>query len=133
LGASYSIVFEQKIENFDSSMDGKALARSMESLEELALLRNVRPLTGFTSVDPSAAADFLVTEGIPAAEVQLPPVQQFAPEDGLATVRALISHLNVQPSAVRNPESVLSNLRDCERILARAQQHGVRWHFEVHF
>jgi hypothetical protein len=133
MGASYSIVLEKKIENFDPSMDGKALARSMEALEELALLRNVRPLTGFTSVDPAAAADFLLGEGVPPTEVHLPPIQQFSPDEGLATVRALISHLNVQPSAVRNPEAVLMNLRDCERILTRAQQHGVRWHFEVDF
>jgi hypothetical protein len=133
MGASYSIVLEKKIENFDCSMDGKALARAMETLEELALLRNVRPLTGFTSIDPVAATDFLIGEGIPPTGVNLPPVQQFAPEDGLGTVRALIAHLNVQPSAVRNLDSVLSDLRDCERILARAQQHCVRWHFEVDF
>lgn len=133
MGGSYSIVLEKKIENFDCSIDGKALARSMETLEELALLRNVRPLTGFTSIDPSAAADFLIEEGIPPTGVTLPPVQQFAPEDGLATIRALIAHLNVQPSAVRNSESVLADLRSCERILARALQQGVRWHFEVGF
>jgi hypothetical protein len=133
MGGSYSIVLEKKIENFDASIDGKALARSMEALEELALLRDVRPLTGFTSVDPADAADFLIGEGIPPTGLHLPPVQQFSPEEGLATVRALIAHLNMQPSAVRNPEAVLVDLRSCERILSRAQQHGVRWHFEVDF
>jgi hypothetical protein len=133
VGAAYSIILEKKIETFDSSLDGQALVRSMEALEELALLRNVRPLTGFTSIDPGTAAEFLMGEGIPPTDVNLPPVQQFDPADGLATVRALISHLNVQPSAVRNAEAVLANLRDCERILTRAQQHGVRWHFKVDF
>jgi len=133
VGGNYSIVLEKKIENLDPSIDGKALARAMESLEELALIRNVRPLTGFTSVDPSAATDFLLGEGIPPTDVNLPPVQQFSPEDGLTTVRALISHLNVQPSAVRNPEAVLTDLRNCERVLTRAQQHDVRWHFKVDF
>jgi hypothetical protein len=131
MSAAYFIVLENKIHNLDCSMDGKALARATEALEELALLHNVRPLTGFTSIDPADAAAFLDGEGITPDEIKLPPLQQFAPQDGLITVKTLISHLELQPSAVRNSEAVLDDLRNCERILSSAQQHEVRWHFEV--
>jgi len=133
LGAAYYIVLEKKIDGFDSSMDGKALARSSEALEEIATSLGVRPLTSFTSIDPGDAAAFLQAEGMDSIEIKLPPLQQFSAEEGLVTVRALLAHLQSQPSLVRKSDDVLLDLRACERILNAASTQAVRWHFEVDF
>jgi hypothetical protein len=131
VSAAYFIVLEKKIENLDQSMEGKMLARATEALEDIATLHKVRPLTGFTSIDPADAAAFLESEDPDMDKGKLPPLQQFTPDEGLLTVKALISHLETQPSAVRNSEGVLRDLRACDRILSAAKQHDLKWHFEV--
>jgi len=133
VGASYFIVLEREIENFDLSMDGKMLCRASEALDAVATQHKVRPLTGFTSIDPAAAEDFLREEGLDTQELKLPPLQQFSAEDGLTSVHAILAHLQMQPQSIRNAEGVLRDLVDCERILLAARQYDVRWHFEVDF
>jgi hypothetical protein len=51
-------------------------------------------------------------------------LQQFSAQDGLATVKALLP----RPEA----QAALHDLKDCERILSVAAQHGVGWHFQVY-
>jgi len=131
VAVAYFIVLEKKIENLNGSMDGKMLARASEVLDDIATRHGARPLTGFTSIDPVDAGAFFKSEGIEMENVQLPPLQQFTAEEGLATVKALITHLQLQPTAVRNIDALLQELRDCERILIAARDLGVKWHFEV--
>src|ERR687891_402747 len=125
MGVAYYIVLERKIDRLDTGMDGKSISRDIESLDEAARDLGVRPLSEFISADPEELSEFMKSEGIDAGNVDLSPLQQFAAQEGLATVRALASH-----AAGRN-EGVARDLRDCERILSAAAQHGVGWHFEV--
>src|SRR5438132_13137980 len=71
LAAAYFIVLERKEDGLDCSMEGKALARASEALEDIAMLHNVRPLTGFTSIDPKPAATYLAGEGLEGNEITL--------------------------------------------------------------
>src|SRR6266404_7415238 len=125
MGVAHYIVLERKIDGLDTAMDGKSLSRQIESLDEAARELGVRPLSEFFSADPAQMAEFMQGEGIEADDVELPPLQQFTEEDGLATVRALASH------AAARADGVAQDLRDCERILSAAAQHGVGWHFEI--
>ena len=125
MGAAYFIVLERKIEGVDAGMDGKCMSRHMEALDEAARELGVRPLSEFFSADPEQLAEFMEGEGLD--DVTPPPLQQFTAQDGLATVRALASH------AAARADGVAEDLRECERILSAAAQHGVGWHFEVDF
>jgi hypothetical protein len=106
-------------------MDGKSLSRQIESLDDAARELGVRPLSEFFSADPEQMAEFMESEGIDVAGGELPPLQQFSSEDGLATVRALVAH------AATRTDGVAQDLRECERILSAAAQHGVGWNFEI--
>jgi len=119
---AYYIVLEREIEGLDPGMDGKSLGRHMETLDAAALQQGVRPLSEFFSLGPEAA-DFLESEGM--GDIELPPVEHYAATDGLATVRALLA------SSITHPGHVAEDLRQCERILTVAAQHGVGWHFAV--
>jgi hypothetical protein len=77
--------------------------------------------------DPERAAEMMEDEGIDAADIVLPPLQQFSAQDGLATVRALQLHTGA------SAEQAGEDLRECERILSAAAQHGVDWHFDIDF
>ena len=100
-------------------MDGKGMARLMDALDVAARQLRVRPLSEFFSMAPEDVAEF--TEG--ADDIELPPLQQFSAQEGLTTVRALLPQ--------KHPEHVVEDLRQCERILSTAAQHGVGWHFEI--
>ena len=106
-------------------MDGKSLSRHIESLDAAARQLGVRPLSEFFSIAPEQAAEFMEGEGMDAGDIELTPLQQFSPEEGLATVRALLSHTPV------HADHIVGDLRECERILSAAAQQGVGWHFEI--
>jgi hypothetical protein len=123
MGAAYFIVLEREINGLDTMIDGKLLARTAGALDAIAPRLGVRPISEFISIDPEQAAEFMEGEGIDVGDIKLPPLKQFSAQDGLATVRALLS----QPEAL----PAIQDLQDCERILSAAAQEGVGWHLEV--
>ena len=127
MGAAYFIVLERKIEGVVTGMNGKSLSRHIESLDEAAHQLGVRPLSEFFSADAEQLADFMEGEGMDVGDVKPPALQQFTAQAGLATIRALAAH-----TAARD-DSVAQDLRECDRILSAAAEHGVGWHFEVDF
>ena len=127
MGAAYFIVLERRIDGLDTGMDGKSLSRHIEALDAAARQLGVRPLSEFFSIAPEQATDFMGGEGMDVSGLELPPFQQFTPAEGLATVQALVAH----PAG--GVDGVAQDLRECERILTAAAQHGVSWHLEVDF
>ena len=125
MGVAHYIVLERGIDGLDTGMDGKSLSRNIETLDEAARELGVRPLSEFFSADPDQMAEFMQGEGIETSDAKLPPLQQFTAQDGLASIRALASHIAAQA------DGVAQDLRECERILSAAAQHGVGWHFEL--
>jgi hypothetical protein len=123
MGAAYYIVLERKIDGLDSGMNGKSLSDRMDSLDGAAARLGVRPLSKFFSADPEQVAELMEDIG----EIELPPLEQFSAQDGLTSVRALMA------DAVVWPDEVMQDLRECERILSVAAQHGVGWHFAIDF
>jgi hypothetical protein len=120
MGAAYYIALETEIDGLDTMMDGKMLSRHIESLDSAAQQLGVRSLTEFISMDADALADVL---GDDADGIETPPLQHFSAQDGLATIRALLPRPEAQPA--------IQDLKDCERILSAAAQHGVGWHFQI--
>lgn len=120
MGSAHYIVLEKEIDGLDTMMDGKRLSRQIEALDKAANELGVRPLSGFFSMDRDAMADVI---GDDFDDMEIPPLQQFSAQDGLATVRALLPRPEAQPA--------IQDLQACERILSAAAQHGVRWHFQI--
>ena len=127
MGTAYFIVLEREIDGVDTRMDGKSLARHVEALDQAARDLGVRPLSDFFSADPTQLAEIMESEGVDSEDFAPPALQQFSAEDGLGSIRALVSH------AVAGADGVALDLGDCERVLAAAAQHGVGWHFDVDF
>ena len=121
MGAAYFIVLERTIEGIDTGMDGKHLSAHIESLDEAARQLGVRPLSEFYSADPEQLVELI--DGLDASA--LSPLKQFAAEVGLITVRALTGH------SASKVEGVSDDLRECERVLSAAVQHGIGWHFAI--
>ncbi|QDU48640.1 hypothetical protein [Gimesia panareensis] len=127
MGAALFVVLERELEGVDASMDGKALSRAIETLDQVAREQGVRPLSEFFSIDPDEAAAFLEDEGADPDEMELPELRQFSAEEGLTTIRALM----LQPAG--QAEGVLEDLLECQRLLSQAAEAGIGWHFEVDY
>jgi hypothetical protein len=94
--------------------------REIETLDSAARVLGVRPLSEFISMDAGALADVF---GDDEDGIEAPPLQHFSAQEGLATIRALLPRPEAQPA--------IQDLKNCERILRRAAECGVGWHFQI--
>lgn len=127
------IVVEGEDPGFDIFVNGHALARNEDALEKLALRLNVKPLLEFFSADQNSMA-LLLEEGAgdPEWAKTLPPPQWFAPEDGLTTVRSLLSYLKDDPAALgTETEQIVNELTGYSTVLEKTMQRNLRWHLAV--
>lgn len=126
MGAALYIVVENKPEDMDVFVNGKALPEAGERLTAAATQAGVKELMSFFSASPEQAAEFM--DGYASG---MPPEQWFEPADGLATVRALLVHCTA--SALEADAGVARDLREFETVLERVKQAGLRWHLSVDF
>ena len=135
MGAALYIALETTASAVDNVVDGKALSRAEGELASLARRLGVRPLMEFFSMSPDEyEAD--VAQFNPLAGIeQVPPFQEdwFTAEEGLATVRALIGHLQAQPAAFSGADAALSDLEAFAYVLEEAGKRGIRWHLCVDY
>jgi hypothetical protein len=124
MGAALYIVAENKPEEMDLFVSGKALSQATARLSCAAKKIGMRELMTFFSQNPDNVAEFM-DEGASA----LPPEQWFEPADGLTTVRALIAHFSAAPAET----AVVADLREFESVLQRLKDAGLRWHLAVDF
>jgi hypothetical protein len=127
------IVVEGEDPGYDIFVNGHALARNEDALEKLALRLGVRPLLEFFSADQNSMA-LLLEEGAgdPEWAKTLPPPQWFSPDAGLATVRALLEYLKVDPGTLGSEtEAVTNELAEYLRVLEKTVQRNLRWQLAV--
>jgi hypothetical protein len=131
--ASLYIVVEGDDPGFDIFVNGHALARNEDSLEQLAERLHVSPLLEFFSADENSMALLLEQgAGNPEWALTLPQPQWYNAPQGLLTVRALIAFLDEAPAALGSEtQPVLAELREYENVLRKAAQYGLRWHVAV--
>jgi hypothetical protein len=133
MAASLYIVVEGEDPGFDIFVNGHALARNEDALEQLAERLRVPPLLEFFSADENSMA--LLQEqgaGNPEWARNLPQPQWFNAADGLFTVRVLIGFLLTDPMALGSETSqVLAELREFETVLHKAGLRGLCWNLAV--
>ncbi len=132
MSLAWYIAGEKKIQDFDTFVDGKAIAHADEEiLADIFRSLNVRPLTDFFSQNSEEFEEFFDEEAdIPE---DLPEEEWFSAADGLKTVRTLARHLQDHPDAIAGSEEILEDLKEYERILSRFEKEGIRWHLSIDF
>ena len=127
------IVVEGEDPGFDTYVNGRALARNEDALERVARSIGVRPLIDFFSADQNSMA-LLIEEGAgdPRLMDKLPPPQWFAPQDGLSTVDALLTHLKSDPTQLGSEsELIREELEEYATVLRKTVSRTLRWHLAV--
>ncbi len=133
MAVSMYIVVEGEDPGFDIFVNGQALARNEDALEQLAERLKVSPLLEFFSADENSMSLLLEQgAGNPEWASHLPQPQWFNPSDGLLTARTLIDFLATAPTALGSEtQAVVFELREYERVLRKTAQHGLQWHLAV--
>lgn len=133
MGASLYIVVEGEDPGFDIFVHGQAMARNQDSLDTLAQSLKITPLLDFFSADKNSMALLLeACMGEAAWEEELPPPQWFRPQDGLNTVRSLLSYLRETPYELGgDTRFVVHELEEYERVLHKTEQRDLRWQLAV--
>jgi hypothetical protein len=128
LGVAYYIVLDNPNPGFDTFVNGKAIIRDAQGLSRLAKSLGLRAPEEFfaMSAEDAEAFDF-------AAEWLETPDQWFEAEDGLAWVDKLRGAITSDPTTVKKPEAVLSDLAAFERVFSQAKMIGAKWHFSIDF
>jgi hypothetical protein len=133
MAASLYIVVEGEDPGFDIFVNGQALARNEDALERIARQLRVAPLLEFFSADENSMA-LLSEQGAGDLDwaKHLPQTQWFQAPEGLVTVGALIGFLVENPvSLASETNTVLSELREYQRVLGKTALYGLRWHLAV--
>jgi hypothetical protein len=109
MAASLYIVVEGEDPGFDIFVNGQALARNEDALEQLE----------------EGAAN-------PNQTRALPRPQWFSALSGLLTIRALIDFLTAHPAALGSEtQAVLMELCEYERVLRKTAERKLNWHLAV--
>lgn len=133
MAASLYIVVQGDDPGFDIYVNGHALARNEDALEQMAVRLGVKPLLAFFSADSNSMA-VLIEQGAgnPAWLHNLPEPQWFDPNDGLLTVCTLIAALSDEPAMLGSEtESILNDLYEYERVLRKTAERQLRWQVAV--
>jgi hypothetical protein len=127
MSLAYFITVNHADPSFDTFVNGKFVAREVETLNQLALQLEVTPFDGFLSLDESLAEEFDIDASNAPVNVW------FTAEQGLETIDALIKHLEQHPKAVKNVKGILGDLQEYQTVLNQVKAKGLRWHFEIDF
>lgn len=133
MAASLYIVVEGDDPGYDIFVNGQALARNEDALEQLAARLQVTPLLEFFSADENSMA-LLLEQGVASPEWarHLPQPQWYNAPDGLKTVCTLIEFLDANTAALGSEtQPVMTELREYERVLRKTALYGLRWHIAV--
>jgi hypothetical protein len=138
MGVAFTIVLNSEKPGFDPKIDSSHIAMDAEKIEKILETLGLRDFDDFVSANPEEARAMLAEfggddDGDDAGGEDLPPEQWFMPDEGLAVIRALAKHLQANPKAVRDVNSVLRDLKSIHDVLTKAAAAGLRWHFVADF
>jgi hypothetical protein len=130
MGDAILITLEHEIPDFDATVTATALAQSVDALVEVADLLNVRPLGDFLGQTEEDMASFMGSED-GELDDDLDDDTWFDASEGLNTVRSMIDYFAEHPGEA--DEGVVADLTAFEKVLARADEHHIRWQLEFDF
>lgn len=131
MAASLYIVVEGEDPGFDTYVHGHAIARNEDALDRIATRLHVRPLLEFFSADQNSMALLLEQgSGNPEWAHHLPEPQWFHAMDGLMTIQTLCNFFESDRTALGSETvQVLRELNEYQRVLQKAKERELRWHF----
>lgn len=144
MGAAYYVVLNTEDPGFDTTVDGKALARHARQIDSIAASLGFKALDEYCSQSLEDARVLMMDlmeleEGDdlpPEAEETLrkmPPETWFEATVGLDYARQVSAHIRDNPSSVGDPDAVLNDFDALATVLQQAAERELKWHLQVDF
>ncbi len=130
MGALF-IAFEHELPDLDLGAHAPALVEHEELLADIADELHVPPLMHFFHKSAEDLDDFVEDEVEGQEETDDGEELWFEAEEGRNSIDSLLHHFEDHPEEA--PEGVGDELRAFDKILEQAEEHDVRWHFEMDF
>ncbi len=129
MASGWRVMLQQELPGEAAIADtGKALLYFHRQIDDLAERLELVPLSRFFSRSPHDIAAYLRTQGVEPNLDDLPEEEWHDPADGLRTARGLLEALRVSPKSVPQPEKIVADLEEIERILIPAEREDIRFH-----
>lgn len=129
MGVAFYIELDREELEIDN-IDGKSVAKAMEKLTEIAEELGILPLESFMGQSMDDFSD-LIDEEIILEDGSDGGAKWFSPEDGIATIDALVGALSKEPTRIKSVTKVLEDLADYRAALTTAQKAGAKWHLAI--
>jgi hypothetical protein len=109
MSLAYYISLQNKNPGFDTFVNGKSLARACDQLDAIAKQLGVTPIGEFFGKKWHAA------------------------EAGLASVEALVRHLQEEPAAIPDCADVVKDLEEWQEVLRHAKAANIKWKMKIDY
>ena len=130
MGALF-IALEHEIDDIDLTPHATALVEHQEFLEEIAEAAHVPTLMYFFHKSAEDLEEFVEDDYNEDGGDDDREDLWFDTAEGNATIEALLHHFEDHPAEA--PDGVVDELEIFTKILGQAEEHDVRWHFEMDF
>lgn len=129
MGLAYYIVLDNDEPDFDTFVNGKALAHE-EALESICKAVGIEPIDKYLTMSADDIGDML------GEEIELPDgvgEEWFLAEEGITYFSKLAEYIEANPNSVSNLEGCLEDLKDYNEVLEKAKAIEAKWHLNVDF
>jgi hypothetical protein len=135
MSESYYIALERDLDEIEIMPSGKALAKMIDRLDEIADEIGVTRLSDFIGGETEDLSEIAEQEGwdLGGFGASTSGAQWFDASEGLDSVRALAGYIESDPDAIKRAKALLEELAEFEKALELAQQHNVRFRLEVDY
>jgi hypothetical protein len=132
MGAAVYIKLERPIPGFDHAalVDGKAMAKEWDSLNDLAGANGLISLETFVSTGADDLANLIGDAAIEEAKIEIPPETWFESQQGLSAIKSLTDSVK---RANMHGENIQRDLDAYSAVLQAAATRNIRFHFAFDF
>lgn len=128
MSVAYFVVLDKEDVEFDTFVDGKAIAHAFDELTAFCNENNLNGVEDFVSQNLS---DFMMEE---FGDIDVPEQEEkwFDAREGVEWANTLIDKIK-EKSPIFLQEDILEDLKEYREVFQNAEKAGVKWHLELDF
>ncbi|WP_028102029.1 hypothetical protein [Pseudoduganella violaceinigra] len=130
MSVAYYIVLDNDEPDFETFVNGKAVAHAADEIDQLCDQHGLQRLDSFMGQSMDEFADML-DEDIELPEGEDGEAKWFKPSDGISLIDAIASAIRKQPDSVPSADAVLEDLAEYKEVLQQARDINAKWHLAL--
>jgi hypothetical protein len=136
MSAAFYIVLDRETPGFNTTVNGKFLAKDADRIDRVSKAIGIPSLSDFICFSPGSAESIVENSGKSPNEMEtaeLPQQRWFDAQAGLDFIEKIAAFIDENPTIVKNTKGVLDDLEEYKVVLQKAKSIGARWNLQVDF